>query len=283
MGLQDALRKAAALIVEIPAAPRVNSSDDIDADIDALLAASDAQSLQLEKSRAGRPDVDELMARQGVGTAKKVDSTSAPQTKTVEQIVRDASGPNLDEIGKQTTPTAPNVTTGEPLKPAEIYVAAKLPPTPFAAEQMLEMLASLPKELPLETRRATVKITLNALGKSVGASPETIVADASRKVAALASYTQFLAKRTDEMVTSREDAAIKELQAQIEAKKTAINRARQGQAQTVKNCDEEAERLDDVLEFFSLDVAPSKYAPDTKTNAPAPNAPTPNVAPKTDS
>jgi len=57
------------------------------------------------------------------------------------------------------------------------------------------------------------------MGKAIGATPETIVADASRKPAALAAYMDFGTKQTAG-----------------------------------------SDRPDDVLELFSPDVAPSKYA-----------------------
>ena len=41
-------------------------------------------------------------------------------------------------------------------------------------------------------------------------------------------------------------------------------------------CEQESDRLDDVLEFFSLDVAPSKYAP---PGGPSPAPPTPPAKP----
>jgi hypothetical protein len=122
------------------------------------------------------------------------------------------------------------------------------------------MLNSLPAELPLETKRQTVKVTLNAMGKTIGANPETIVADASRKLAALTSYLDNLTKQTTDFAATAE-LEIAALQAQIAEKRTAIEAAQQKQAQMRQACDAESHRLDDVLEFFSLDVPPSKYAP----------------------
>ena len=64
----------------------------------------------------------------------------------------------------------------------------------------------------------------------------------------------------------------------MEAKRQAIQSARQKLAQSKQKCEVEAERLDDVLEFFSLDVAPSKYA--APQNA-APQSATPQGVPGT--
>jgi len=230
MDLRDAMRKAAGLLVELPPADYENMND---TDLDAMLAAS-------------------------------------ADTKTVEQIVRDADGPNLDEI--TVSPSAPDAKSADGSTPATlegevsppaIYQMAGLPSSPFSAEQMLDMLASLPSELPLDTKRKTVNVTLGALGKSLGATAETVVADASRKMAALTAYAEDLSKRTGEMATTCEGEIVA-LQAQIEEKRQAIQVARHKLATATQACEAESEKLDEVLEFFSLDVAPSKHAPDTK-------------------
>lgn len=230
------LRKVAGLVVEMPPeAPATAGPDSQSADLDDILARVDREA-------------------QAVGTDE------APvATRTVEDIVRGASGPNLDEIhAAPPTPVADIPADG--VTPAKIYELAALPAVPFTAEQMLDMLASLPSELPLDTKRQTVKVTLGALGKSQGATPETIVTDASRKLAALSSYKENLAKQTDGFVAQSE-SEIAALQEQIEEKRKAIMGAKQKVVQLTQMCDDESHRLDDVLEFFSLDVPPSKYAP----------------------
>jgi vacuolar-type H+-ATPase subunit H len=251
MGLQDALRKAASLVLEMPDAPPASqASHTSDAEIDAILAGG-----ELDPPR--RAATSEAVA--GRAATGATGATGARGTKTVEQIVREADGPNLDEI--KVSEVGLDKQAGV-LKPSDIYAAVKLPASPFSAEQMLDMLASLPPELPLETRRATIKVTLGALGKGMGATPETIVADASRKIAALSAYNDHLAKRTAEFV-AREEATIQDLQKQIEDKRQAILDAKNTQAQAMQSSKTESERLDDVLEFFSLDIAPSKHAPPT--------------------
>ncbi|HEX8551130.1 MAG TPA: hypothetical protein VF681_06185 [Abditibacteriaceae bacterium] len=235
MGLQDALRKAAGLLVELP--PQEPEPLDM---------ASDEATEEV--------DINALLAEKGLGPNARGANANVAPPRTVEQIVREADGPNLDEIKLDTPP--PDDKTVEP---AAVYAAAKLPSTPFSAEQMLEMLASLPPELPLDTRRQTVKVTFSAIGKTVGATPESVVADASRKMAALAAYGDYLKKRTDTFANEGE-AEIAQLQQQIEAKRAAILEARQKHQAATQMCQAESDRLDDVLEFFSLDVAPSKYA-----------------------
>ena len=183
--------------------------------------------------------------------------------KTVADIARDADGPNLDQVqvdGAALPPTAAD----KPLDFPAIYRAAKLPESGFGAEQMLETLASLPAELPLETKRVTVRAMLGTLGKTTGATPESLVADASRKLAALHSFSAFMDKKTGEAVAQNE-ADIAQLQAQIEDKRTAILNAKTELARVHSSCETEAHRLDDVLEFFSLDQGASKYAPEVQS------------------
>jgi hypothetical protein len=121
------------------------------------------------------------------------------------------------------------------------------------------MIASFPPNLPLLTQRQTVKVSLDAMGKAVGATPETIVADASRKLAALTAYVETLTKQTQEF-TSAAEAEIADLGRQIQAKRKEIEEAHQKQEQVNQACTKESQHLDDVLEFFSLDVPPSKHA-----------------------
>jgi hypothetical protein len=233
MALRDTLRKAAGLLVELPPEEPTNQQPTTAAEVDRLLAELDSGS----QSPSGTPAI----------------------TKTVDQIVRETHGPNLDEIKVSAASLAPVITAEGKADFGPIYQQSGLPAAPFTAEQMLEMLASLPSELPLDTRRQTVRVTLNAMGKSIGATPETIVADASRKLAALTAYLDHLTQQTTDFASSAE-LKIAALQAQIEEKRKAVEAAKQKQTQMRQLCDAESDRLDDVLEFFSLDLPPSKYA-----------------------
>ena len=94
-----------------------------------------------------------------------------PASKSIEQIVEDSDGPNLNEI-KVAPEAVPLATEGKPLDFANIYRAANLPETAFGAEQMLETLASLPSELPLETKRLTVRAMLSTLGNRAEPRPK---------------------------------------------------------------------------------------------------------------
>ena len=231
MGLRDAMRKAAGLLVQLP--PEGDNENRGPAGVDGT-----------------QEEIDRILA----GNAP---SENAGEAKTVAQIVREGEGPNLEEIRIEDAPVSSE--PGAPMDFQAIYNAAKLPASPFSAEQMLEMLQSLPSELPLDTKRQTVKVTLASLGKTMGASPETIVSDASRKLTALNAYIEHLTRRVDEF-TAVEEKQIAEMQTKIEEKRKGIQDAKYQLTQSSHACDAESEQLDEVLEFFSLDVAPSKYA-----------------------
>ena len=222
MSLRDSFRKAAGLFIEVSPDP------------------------------ASTPDVDLTLPENA--TLPPVDASA----KTVEHLVRDSAGPNLDEI-TVATPTPSGLIVAGDVDLTALYAHARVPAAPFTAEQTLDMLTSLPKELPLETRRQTVKATLAAMGKAIGATQETIVADASRKMAALTTYVDSLQGQCDEFNTATA-AEIAALQAQIAEKQHAIETNRRQHEQIIQTCHATAEHLDEVLEFFSLDVAPSKYA-----------------------
>ena len=237
MSLRDTLRKAASLVVEMPPEERSVNLRSGDIDLDDL------------------PDLDLPANARLPGAGSASDAVSEP--RTIEQLVRDSDGPNLDQIQISAVPA--DATAGAALDFAAIYGAAKLPETQFGAEAMLEMLRSLPSELPLETRRATVKAMLGTLGKNMGATPDSIVADASRKLAALQAFGGFMERKTGETIAQSE-TQIADLEAQIDAQRQTIQNARAELNRVTRGCESEADKLDDVLEFFSLDQGASRHA-----------------------
>lgn len=237
MSLFNTLRKATSLLVELP--PEENPINS--------LRAEDVSSDDLPLPENARLSYDMDAPRTGA--------------RTVADIARETDGPDLDKVQVDGA-ALPATGADKPLDFPAIYRAAKLPETGFGAEQMLETLASLPAELPLETKRLTVRAMLGTLGKTTGATPETLVADASRKLAALHSFTGFMDKKTGESVAQNE-TEIAGLQAQIEEKRAAILNAKTEIARVHQACELESDRLDDVLEFFSLDQGASKYASET--------------------
>jgi hypothetical protein len=185
---------------------------------------------------------------------------------TIEQLVKQSPGPNLDQVNVpvQSDPATPE--TAMPVVQPDgkvdfgpVYQAAKLPTVPFTAEDALALIATLPAELPLDTKRQTLKVTLSAMGKTVSVSPQGIVTDAALKLAALQSFSDGIAKQATDYI-SLASLDIANLEAKIAERKKGIEGAKAKQAEVAKLCTSEAERLDDVAEFFSLDVPPSKHA-----------------------
>jgi hypothetical protein len=249
MSLRNTLRKAAGLLVELPP-----EADVPDADVETS-ARNHATS-----------STDDMWAELEKAAQKPSQTGPSPGARTVEQIVREGQGPNLDQIKLAADALPTSADPGGKVDFNVIYQAASLPTVPFTSEQVLDMLASLPDSIPIESRRQMIKVSINAMGKAIGATPENIVADASRKLAALAAYTDHLAQTTTEYVSLSEQK-IAHLQAEIEKTRLAALAAQQRQTRETQLCTEESHRLDDILEFFSLDVPPSRYAPDGPTVA----------------
>ena len=287
MSLQNIMRKAAGLLVEIP-------PEEASAAPGNLGGASPPGGKFAVRDE---PDIDELLsavrgpkAASGGGSSV-VGAAAHASTATAAQLAQGGSGPNLDQIksaaagavnpggfvqGAPAAGAGPIVGSDGKLKVSVVYEAAGVSPTPFSAEQALELIQAMPADLPLEIRRQTVKATLSTIGKTLGATPQTIVADATRKAAALDAYLNAFGKKSEEFV-GKVEGEIKTLEAQIAEKRKAIEVAKHRVEDLSKFCDREAERLDDVLEFFSLDVGPSKYAADAP-----PAGATPNAAPEPD-
>jgi uncharacterized coiled-coil protein SlyX len=99
------------------------------------------------------------------------------------------------------------------------------------------------------------------MGKAMGVSTESVVTDATRKLKALDSYTDNLQLRAEEFSMSTE-AKISELEQQIAVHRTTLEENKKMLADAIAACETESDRIDEILEFFSLDVAPSKNATD---------------------
>jgi hypothetical protein len=178
---------------------------------------------------------------------------SAIPTGELDELMAELEGREPVRLSEGAVPIS-----GEgPVEFGPVYQGAGLPVVGFTAEQMLELLASLPAELPLETRRQTVRVSLGALGKTVGATPETITADAARKRAALHAYVEQLETETEERVAGAQQE-IASLEAQIEEKRRTIQEARVRLATVTRSCEAEAERLGDIPAFFDVDFPPAK-------------------------
>ena len=223
MSLRDTMRKAASLIVELPPEETELNLKSNDIDLDSW------------------PDTDLPPDAQLPG--------AVAASQTVAQLVQKADGPNLDEIEIAQMPAA--IAGENALDFAAIYAAAKLPPTQFGADEMRNVLRSMPADVPLPTKRVTVKAVLNGMA-NMGASPENIVADASRKLAALQAFEGFMERKTGETLESGA-SEIAQLESQIEAHRQAMENAQNELARVTQECESEASKLGEVLEFFSLD------------------------------
>ncbi len=221
MSLKNALRKAASLLVELP--PEQTSYEPVSSDT-------------------------------------PTPETSRYAQRTVEQVVAAAPGPNLDQIKvpDDVAKTPPVNADGSPNFEV-IYQQAGVPQVPFGADEALGVIQSLPADLSMDIKRRTVGATLTAMGRAMGVSTNSVVADASRKLAALASFEEQLRGQTGQYVMAA-NGQIDQLKAQIAEYEQRIATANTKLEHAGKLIDEEADRVDDVLEFFTLDVAPSRNA-----------------------
>lgn len=182
--------------------------------------------------------------------------------KTIEQVVREMPGPNLDEIQapvKEEPANLPVIGSNGEVQFEAIYKMAKLPTEVFTAENVLELFAQLPPDLPMASKRATLNVTLNAMAKTGGVSIESVLADASRKLAALASYSESYEKQALDFAQKAE-AEVANLETKIRDLRSGIEEAKRRAERVELACETESDRLDDVLEFFTVDAGPSKHA-----------------------
>lgn len=212
-----------------------------------------------------QPDYSSLKSTIDPGpvSTPKANPTPTPvqtQTMSVKQIVEKTEGPNLDEITLTDEQAKEGLAPGGVPNFDKVYSNASLPKSSFGAEQALEVIDSLPTDLPLNVKRATVHATLSAMGKAMGVDTDSVVADASRKMAALGAFEDSLnmqSKRFIEAMTieiQAHQAKITELNARIDESNKSLQNA-------LSLCATENHKLDEVLEFFTLDIGASKNAP----------------------
>lgn len=230
-------------------------------------APEQKQPLNFSQQTSGSSEMSEIDKRLAE-IEKKSQAIASGAPQTIEQLVQKTEGPNLDQITVSAEQTAGALLPDGQVDVTAIYAGAKLPTVPFGAEQTRELLAKLPVELSLEVKRQMVAATLTTMGATMGASAETIVADASRKLAALAAYVTDLQKVTTERVEYAQ-AEIAALQARIEEQRSIIAQTQQQLTTAQHQCESEADKLDDILEFFSLDTGPSKYATGAQPTPPS--------------
>ena len=137
-----------------------------------------------------------------------------------------------------------------------LYQQAGVPTVPFTAEQALDMLGHMPAGVSEDARQQVINVTLTALGRSVGGTPEAIVADATRKQAALQAFRQT---RGDQLVelTSAAEGRIADLQKEIEKSQGMIEKAKRQYQTLTDACQTQEAQLDKVVDFFSEGPAQS--------------------------
>jgi len=223
MSLRNALHKAAGLFVEMPDQP-----------------TSDFHATDFSTPPAPAP--------------------SPTNSRTVADVVKLAPGPNLDQIQTpaDTAKTPPYNSEGVPDFKA-IYASSGVPAVPFGADEALQVINSLPADLPIDVKRKTVGATLSAMGKAMGVTTDSVVADASRKIAALTSFTEQITAQTNQYQGMIEQK-IADLKKQIADCDAQHAEATDKLTKVVKACEAEGALVDDVLEFFTLDAPPSKLA-----------------------
>lgn len=194
--------------------------------------------------------------------------------KPLAEAIAGQPGPNLDEVSVRVGPPSATQPVNEfvlPKKKADggwdftpVYAASNLVPSTFTAEQALEIIRSMPGELPLEVRRKTVSASIGTLGKTLGVTPETIAADAALKIAAVQDFQSKVDGNFAEY-EAKAAAAIKEWEKKISDMRSSIDAARARAVELKNACIAEVDNLDDVTEFFTLDIGASKYAPAPET------------------
>lgn len=211
-----------------------------------------------------QPDLSMMSSTPTPTPAPVAPVTPAPMPKvSVKEIVERAEGPNLDEITVSPEASQESLAPGGVPNFAKVYSDAKLPKVAFGAEEAMEVISSLPAELPLAVKRTTVQASLSAMGKAMGqaasVNTEAIIADASRKLAALSAFEDLINMQTRKHVTNLE-AEIKLYEEKIATLKAQIASTQQSLTNAVALTTSESEKLDDVLEFFTLDIGSSKNA-----------------------
>src|SRR5438270_374339 len=107
-------------------------------------------------------DFDEETQQQEGAEKKKTDEKAAngvPDTPATPIAISEGDSAPSAPADPQSLMGAADV--------ASIYSAARIVSPAFTAEQMLEMLASLPPELPLASRRQMMHVTLNAIQRTL--------------------------------------------------------------------------------------------------------------------
>lgn len=181
---------------------------------------------------------------------------SRPLAQSVPTAPRVAPVP--DWTAQHPTPRAPEHSTS-PADPDAadfnaIYRQRGISPLNFTAEQALQMLAKLPLELPVETKRQTVRAMLDSISASLAVTPAALVEDAARKIEALNDSIDIGTKQANDCVSTTE-AEIAVLKNQILERQRLVEEVRRQQDRLTREYRTEADRLATLVEFFGPSAA----------------------------
>lgn len=275
MGVRDVLRKATGFLIELPPEEEESKPELAQpSGVREALRKATGLLIQLEPEEPARvqgwtaaPELPSVpQARMADPDSGRSDPAIAVSPATAPPVMAIAPPP-IAAIAATAPPTL--TAPSGAIDFDAIYQQANLPAVSFTAEKLLEFLASLPPEAPQDMKRLTVKAMLGELGKATGATTEYIIADASRKITALAGHVDYLSRQTTDFVASA-TVEIDALRAQIEEKRQSIETAQQQAAQATQACRNEAGRLDVALKFFGLSAPQAGSAAPGEAESPVP-------------
>jgi len=196
---------------------------------------------------------DELAARVGV-TTDQLNAVRGVMSATIGSA--NAAGPSdsaeatLAELSATSDPMNLIADDGS-INFDAVFIRTEVPrSSTFTAEQALNMLLSMPSDLPLRVKRLTVKATLDAVGQAVGATPADIVADAERKKGGLNQYIEELEARAEASRIEKEEEMdrLRTLITDIESSIKATTKKKNEAIVATRN---RMEQFDQVVAFFA--------------------------------
>jgi hypothetical protein len=181
--------------------------------------------------------------------AEPMISSDPPRYLTGAMFTHGEPQPYTPTAASTPTFTEPGLSPDGRLNFSSIYRMGNLPDVAFTAEQLLQMVEALPRDLPMESKRAAITVTLQTMGKSTGASADTVLADAARKMQALASFAETYTEQANQYILKTQHE-IETMEAEIERRQRGIEESTQKQTQMVEACQSEADRIEKVFDYF---------------------------------
>jgi hypothetical protein len=189
----------------------------------------------------GAPDLD-AATEEGRRTAEaELDSLLTPLPTPVE--------PDAPAAAPEPEPVLPRlldaVNAEGDIDFERVYLHQGLKSAPFTAEQAMNMLTALPRDLPLRFKRVTVRATLDAIGAVVGATPKDIVADAVAKRERLEAFAAG--------VEEESTAEVARLQEEIAALQAALKDTQKKRDAARAGVQSRIDVMDQVTVFFDYE------------------------------